>query len=130
MNQKPTRKLILLRYFREMGGNPVQQRQRPSITEYVGESAQQNEDRAVAYLRGAPVIAARSGLVFDVLDPSSQVPMCVATCTDGVYIWNSTLAHYVEKYHVRLPEDFFRHMESVNWQPPTKEQIDMFEYEF
>lgn len=29
---------------------------------------------------------------------------------DGVYEWDVSLAHYVEEYNLRLPEDFVKHI--------------------
>jgi hypothetical protein len=124
MDQKPVRKVIEVGYFRELTDVPDEQRKSPSILDYIGKEPQENEDRAVAYLRGAPCIAVKCSLAGDVLDPSSRVGLGRSTHTDGSYIWSSTLAYYVEKYHVRLPEDFLRHMASADWCPPSKDQID------
>lgn len=118
MKLTPMHELVLIGGFRELGGDPDQQEQWPSILDYVSESPQENEDRVVSYLRSARGIAGRSGVEFDVLDPSNRIPMAVSMHTDGVYIWESTLAFYVEKYHVRLPDDFLRHAASANWKPP------------
>lgn len=34
--------------------------------------------------------------------------------TDGSYIWDSTIIYWVEKYQIRLPEDFINHIKNAN----------------
>lgn len=34
--------------------------------------------------------------------------------TDGSYIWDSTIIYWVEKYQIRLPEDFINHIKNSN----------------
>jgi hypothetical protein len=49
--------------------------------------------------------------------PDSQ--MGCSTMTDGVWEWPEGLAIYVERYHVRLPDEFIRHMEENNFSIPV-----------
>ena len=84
----------------------------------------QHEQEIAAYLRGAVCIGARGGYYNDVLDPSHRAGLLRHTYTDGTFAWNLDPAHYVEKYHLRLPETFLRHMASQRWRPPTKEEVD------
>ena len=37
--------------------------------------------------------------------------------TDGDWLWYSDLAHYVERYHVRLDARFVEHARRRDWQP-------------
>jgi hypothetical protein len=38
--------------------------------------------------------------------------------SDGVYIWPEGLAIYIERYHIRLPDEFIRHMAENNFTIP------------
>jgi hypothetical protein len=38
--------------------------------------------------------------------------------SDGVWVWPSSLAHYVEKHRVRLPDRMIMHIRSRNYSPP------------
>lgn len=42
-----------------------------------------------------------------------------ALLTDGVYVWGADLAHYVERYHARLPRAFWHHAHDRGWRIPT-----------
>lgn len=116
--------LIPVGFYRELTDDPDEQQYLPSITEAIATSPQEHEENIVAYLRSGVCIGARGCYVDDVLDITSRVPLNPHTYTDGIYLWRLDIAHYVEKYHLRLPSDFIRHMASLNWQPPTKEQLD------
>jgi hypothetical protein len=123
------KKLIAVGSFREFTNDPAEQQTRPSITEAISKSPLDNEEKIVAYLRNGICLGARGSYVDDVLDPDSRVPLHAHTYTDGTYCWRLDLAHYVEKYHLRLPSDFLHHMASMNWQPPTKDQVDIHSLE-
>jgi hypothetical protein len=43
--------------------------------------------------------------------------------TDGQYAWPSDLAYYVERYHVRLPDDFVSVIAAHGWRVP--EAVDL-----
>lgn len=38
--------------------------------------------------------------------------------TDGEWAWPDTLSHYVEKYHLELPQEFVRHATSAEFTIP------------
>lgn len=118
-------KLIPVGFYREFTDDPSEQQVSPRLIEALNEVPQDNEEKVAAYLRNGVCLGARGGYVSDVLDPSSTVPLVPHLYTDGTYLWRLDVAHYVEKYHLRLPLDFVRHMASMNWQPPTKEELDV-----
>lgn len=39
--------------------------------------------------------------------------------SDGLWVWPSSLAHYVEKHHVRLPDRMVMHIRNLDYNPPT-----------
>src|SRR5262245_33164336 len=89
-------------FFRDLRhGSPDE----PALATLVQSAPQQNEDRIISYLRDGLVLIATPGLVTDALQPGS--PICSPhVITDGVWAWPNDLAYYVQKYHVRLPDDF------------------------
>jgi hypothetical protein len=73
----------------------------------------------VAYLKDCPVSITSQSL-------SEPCPLCgevlddlTAQRSDGVWGWPSTLAHYVSKHHVRLPDRFAEHIRSNKYAVPT-----------
>jgi hypothetical protein len=119
------KKLIPVGFYRELTDDPAESQTLPRITDALSMSPQGSEEKIVAYLRNGVCVGARGGFVQDVLDPSSSVPLHAHLYTDGKYLWALDIAHYVEKYHLRLPSDFIAHMASRNWKPPTREQVDV-----
>lgn len=95
-----------------------------TLVDAIAESPQENEEKIVAYLHNSICLGWRMGFKADALDPSSKVALFAHPYTDGMYYWTSHLAHYVEKYHLRLPADFVAHMASRDWKPPTRDQVD------
>lgn len=78
----------------------------------------QADGAAVAdYLRRSPIFVASPGRVRDVFDPSLRAGSA-SLRTDGVYAWNEDLAHYVERWHVSLPEGLLAHGRQLGWAPP------------
>ncbi|WFR98778.1 hypothetical protein [Rhizobium tumorigenes] len=52
------------------------------------------------------------------LDPYSQHDMVRnVVFSDGVYFWDGVILHWVEKYRVRMPEEFMRHFYSATSHP-------------
>ena len=119
------KKLIPVGFYRELTDDPDEQQELPSITENLSESPLASEDRVISYLSNGICLGAKGGYVQDVLDPSSSEPLLPHLYTDGTYLWRLDIVHYVKKYHLRLPQEFITHMASMNWNPPTKDQVDM-----
>ncbi len=44
----------------------------------------------------------------DPYDKNTSYPYGIYT--DGLYIWDSTIIHWVEKYQIRLPKEFISHI--------------------
>jgi hypothetical protein len=124
------KKLIPVGFYREMTDDPEERQEMPSLAEAVSKLPQEQEEKIVAYLLNAVCIGARGCYLDDVLDPSCKVPPLAHIYTDGTYGWPLYVAHYVERYHLRLPPHFVTHMSSMNWQPPAEEQVDVNSLEF
>jgi len=118
-------------FFAEQGlGMP----ELPSLREVVAASPQRDEARIVGYLRRAVQIDGLMLSECDVLFPGlAQIVSDVrggvrdVRCmdhipchpldiqSDGVWVWLSSYAYYVERYHARIPEELRRHMEQRRW---------------
>ena len=96
----------------------------PDLKELVAGTPQDHEEQIARYLESAPNYNAAGSVVGDGLDPTIKVVLFPGTRTDGRFMWPMELAYYVRKYHVRMPADFTSHMDSRNWQAPTKAELD------
>ena len=88
-----------------------------------------NEGEQINYLKKGIVFIACPGTVRDALNVTSGIIGSPHILTDGVWAWPADLAYYVEKYHVRLPDDFTQHMKSCFWTPPNGDNINIEELE-
>lgn len=90
-------------FFRDLRhGMPGQ----PSLRESLRAVPHEMEATVVAYLSTGQTLAAAGGVVHDEIDPQGGVIGPLKVLTDGTWVWPSDLAHYVAKYHVRLPKEF------------------------
>ena len=67
-----------------------------------------NKGIIVRYLTGATTVAALRTFVFDEIEPERRHPMSLTFLSDGQWIWSGVTAYYVERYDVRLPQDFLQ----------------------
>ncbi len=83
-----------------------------------------NEEKIIGYLEAGRLIAAVMTIEEDPLtDPPAKIgPPDVRT--DGPWAWPQTLAYYVERYHLSLPQEFVQHMEGKAWQCPEDIQAN------
>lgn len=82
------------------------------------ESPDPDADRIVRYLNAGVAIAAVPGVEVDVLAEPPQIIGAMHIRTDGVWAWPQTLVHYVQRYHIALPQEFVDHMRSSGWECP------------
>ena len=92
----------------------------PLLKDAVREAGDPDEAKVVSYLRAGQVLMASPGIVRDVLDPQRGIIGSLSILTDGVYAWPSDLAHYVERHHACLPDEFVAHMASNGWHVPER----------
>ncbi len=80
----------------------------PSLKELVGLETQEKK-RILSYLRSGTVVSAAPGIMKDVLngEPTGREMLVYS---DGQYAWKSDVIYYVEKYNMRLPEEFIDHI--------------------
>ncbi|MET9516027.1 hypothetical protein [Streptomyces sp. NPDC002994] len=77
------------------------------------------------YLRAGTVLAATGARLYDVLSPGRELIGGLRLLTDGQWFWYSDLAHYVERYHVAVNEQFLQHARRRNWNPPRLSHTDL-----
>lgn len=77
----------------------------PSIREFFSDAPYEGQGRIIHYLKHGSEDMASFRLPKDVIT-GEIIPMSAIGMNDGEYSWFNTLAYYVEKYNLRLPEDF------------------------
>ena len=81
----------------------------PSLIASLGQGSTAETKAIVQYLLDAPVVAVCPGIVIDVMEPMIKIgPPHLHS--DGTWIWPQDLAYYVDRHHVRLPEEFIAHI--------------------
>ena len=75
------------------------------------------------------MLAAAPVLDFDVLGAQDNAIGGLSVCTDGVWLWYSDLAHYVEHHHVELDPRFIAHVRARGWEPPRLTASDLLRIE-
>lgn len=84
------------------------------------------DDKALicSYLRNGYVMAACSDVVNDVVSPGNGAIGSPDDLTDGFWLWPGDLVYYVEKYDLKLDDDFVDYMKSHSWSVPQDISID------
>ena len=67
------------------------------------------KEKIVKYLTTGKIDMASLELPKDVFT-GERIRMEKLGMNDGIYMWWNTLAYYVDKYNLRLPEDFEKHI--------------------
>lgn len=72
----------------------------------------QNKSKILNHLKAGTVTAVAAGSAHDVLS-GEVIDGELTLLTDGVYEWRSDILYYVDKYNVRLNDDFIQHVMSA-----------------
>jgi hypothetical protein len=91
----------------------------PSIRWAVRGTAAPHEPELLKYLRAGTMLAASPGITPDVLGAQDTFIGSLSLLTDGVWLWYSDLAYYVEHYHLELDPSFTAHARGCHWNAPT-----------
>lgn len=78
---------------------------------------------AARYLDQGEIVVVASQWVDDLLDVDAKRICQYSIRTDGVWVWPSSLAYYVRKYHVKLPAEFLDRMASNYWRVGELEEV-------
>lgn len=96
-----------------------------SLKELINHISQKNESKIISYLNQGKLFITCLGINRDVLDRSSPFISPPHILTDGFWTWPNDLPYYIEKYHVRLPDEFISHMQSKNWIISPESEINL-----
>jgi hypothetical protein len=92
-----------------------------SIERLLGRSSsppRADEARIAGYLRNAQAYIVSPGVTVDLLD--GEGPIGTGTIlTDGEFAWPDDLAHYLETYHLELPQPFVDAIVGAGYEPPA-----------
>ncbi|MEV5831523.1 hypothetical protein AB0L25_38760 [Spirillospora sp. NPDC052242] len=97
----------------------------PSLRAAVRPRGDEHEELLVRYLRAGTTFAVTTSFVLDVLSGSKRPIARLAILTDGQWFWSSDLAHYVERYHVRLDHRFVRRVRAREGDPPALSEAEI-----
>ena len=82
----------------------------PALNSLVGYKYK-DKQKILKYLRSAFVESACAGWYTDV-KTGEKIPEKAVCYTDGKYWWRSDIPYYVERYNMKLPDDFIAHIET------------------
>ena len=90
--------------------NPDYAKSLPRMADRLSDSPQPHESKIVEYLNnGGKLGSMTDGRMIDMFT-GETTNVHDSHRSDGEYGWGMGLAYYVEKYHLRLPEDFVQHI--------------------
>jgi hypothetical protein len=92
----------------------------PVFSEVVDETWRPHDlDRLVEYLRACPVSITSSMRPARCTLCDYFLPEPSAQRSDGVWVWPSSLSHYVAEHHVRLPDRIVEHIRERGYGVPN-----------
>jgi hypothetical protein len=109
-----------------------------SMCEFMSPQPREDQAKALAYLRSGVILGVTMGAdLTDRFDyPNKANPVIdgravggTTEMTDGEWFWFAGLIHFVEKYNVRLPEEFLRHAGAHGWRV-AKEAVPAANYTY
>lgn len=78
----------------------------PSIASFISDTPHPDKAAVISYLKsGGRGVAASTGVNKDVFT-GDVFGLAENLRDDGEFQWSDTLAHYVDKYNLRLPDEF------------------------
>lgn len=81
----------------------------PSITESFSDKPYPGKEKIVSYLKNGEPGILSTEIPHDILT-GDVIPLENLAMDDGVFAWPLILAYYVDRYNVRLPEEFEQHV--------------------
>ncbi len=79
----------------------------------ISEKPRFNKDKILRHLKKGKVVAVAAGYAKDIL--TEQKINGEYTCmSDGVYVWRSDIIYYVERYNMKLYDDFEEYVTTHN----------------
>lgn len=81
----------------------------PFMRDNLASSRYPHQDFIINYLLGGEVVLTQFSRNRDVFS-GALIDVEIAILTDGDYYWSNQLAYYVDKYNLKLPEAFVKHI--------------------
>lgn len=121
---------------------PFGVRSDPSMREAMSPQPWENQGKVLEYLRSGLSLGVTMGSdLTDWFDrPNKANPIIngeseggTSEFTDGVWFWYAGLIYFIEKYNVRVPEEFIQHAAAQGWRvkkesiPPARYDCSYFE---
>jgi hypothetical protein len=109
----------------------------PSMRDAVAPQPWENQEEVLQYLRSGLILGVTMGAdLTDWFDPAHKANPVIegrpeggtTEMTDGTWFWYAGLIHFIEKYNVRVPEEFIRHAARQGWRV-NKESIPPRRYD-
>lgn len=96
----------------------------PSMREFIADHPREYQMEILRYLRSGLIFAfPMGGNTRDIFDRSTYAitiidgkpEVCAVELTDGEWFWYAGLIYYVEKYNVKLPDEFIERAKRHGW---------------
>jgi hypothetical protein len=112
----------------------------PSMREFMADKPWSDQDKLLQYLRSGHVLGLTMGA--DLIDwfdrPHKANPVIdgrieggTTPLTDGVWFWYAGLIHFIERYNVRVPDEFVQHAARQDWRAGKNlTQAGRYEYSY
>ena len=91
--------------MRYIGYKELDAREFPSLKESLEEKAYPNKGKILDFLKNGIIDLTRMSRAKDVFD-GEVIPFEIHVMHRGKFSWSNQIAWYVEKYNLRLPDDF------------------------
>lgn len=99
--------MINLAHYRELTKDETH----PSLKDHLEQAEYPNQAVILYYLKHERFLEFEApGARFDPLSPGVQVGKTLALYNDKDYCWTSDIVFLVERYNLRLPKEFERHV--------------------
>lgn len=109
----------------------------PSMRAFMAPEPWPHQEQVLQYLRSGLILGVTMGAdLADWFDrPQKANPLIegqavggTTEMTDGVWFWYAGLIHFIEKYNVRVPEEFIQHAARNGWRV-NKDRIPPAHYD-
>ena len=105
------------------------EQRKAQLTHLIGGSSEHaQKENVLGYLRDGEQLILVAGIVRDPLDPKRPIIGSPHILTDGTWAWSADVAYYVEKYNLRIPDDFVEAMRNNSWRVPKVADLQLLEF--
>ena len=109
-------KLISIGFFKEL---PYGEKFGTSLKEATSKFSGADIGKVSSYLKSGVAFVVAPGISRDILSGNNEIIGGLALLTDGIFLWPSDLAYYVENYQIDLPSELVTHMKANDWKIPA-----------